>query len=95
MISSHRRETLAVFRPTRNWRFSLPATLLGSYLALICWVAGMKYTLAGAAAILNQTSTIYVLLLAAVFLRESLTPRKIVASAVAIAGIVLITHKAV
>jgi drug/metabolite transporter (DMT)-like permease len=95
LISSRRRETLSVFRPTRGWRFSLPATLLGSYLALICWVAGMKYTLAGAAAILNQTSTIYVLLLATVFLKEPLTLRKILASAVAIAGIVLITYKPV
>ncbi|MFZ1948183.1 MAG: DMT family transporter [bacterium] len=92
LVSPHRRETLALFRPTRGWKYSLPATLLGSYLALICWVAGMKYTLAGAAAILNQTSTIYVLLLATVFLREPLTLRKIAASVVAIAGIVLITY---
>jgi drug/metabolite transporter (DMT)-like permease len=55
------------------------------------WVAGMKYTKAGAAAILNQTSTIYVLLLASVFLKEPLTRRKIVASILAIGGIVLIT----
>lgn len=92
MISGRRRETLAVFRPTRGWRFSLPATLLGSYLALICWVAGMKYTLAGAAAILNQTSTIYVLLLATLFLKEPFTLKKIVACAMAVAGILLITY---
>jgi drug/metabolite transporter (DMT)-like permease len=93
VISPRRRQCFSVFRPTRRWRFSLPGTLLGSFLALIFWIAGMKYTLAGAAAILNQTSTIYVLLLATVFLKEPLTLRKILASVVAIAGIVLITYK--
>jgi drug/metabolite transporter (DMT)-like permease len=92
MVSPRRMATLSVFKPTANWRFSLPATLLGSYLALMCWVAGMKYTLAGAAAILNQTSTIYVLLLATVFLKEPFTLKKVIASVVAICGILLITY---
>jgi len=89
--SPRRRKTFAVFRPSPRWKYSVPGTLLGSYIALMMWVAGMKYTKAGAAAILNQTSTIYVLLLASVFLREPLTRRKIVASILALAGIVLIT----
>jgi drug/metabolite transporter (DMT)-like permease len=93
LVSSRRRQMLSMFRPSARWKFSLPGTLLGSYLALILWVAGMKYTMAGAAAILNQTSTIYVLLLAALFLKEPLTRRKIVASAIAIAGIVIITYR--
>ncbi len=93
LVSSRRRQMLSMFRPSPRWKFSLPGTLLGSYLALILWVAGMKYTMAGAAAILNQTSTIYVLLLAALFLKEPLTRRKIVASAIAIAGIVIITYR--
>lgn len=95
MISPRRRASLSLFRPTRRWKFSLPATMLGSYLALIFWVAGMKYTQAGVAAVLNQTSTICVLLLATVFLKEPLTRRKIAAAAVATAGILLITYKPV
>jgi drug/metabolite transporter (DMT)-like permease len=65
--------------------------VLGSYLALICWIAGMKYTKVGIAAILNQTSTMYILILAAIFLRERFTMRKLVASLVAVAGIILVT----
>ena len=91
LLSPRRREFLRVFKPSRSWRFSLPGALLGSYLALIFWIAGMKYTKVGVAAILNQSSTIYVLVLAAVFLKEPFTRRKMVASAVAIAGIVLVT----
>ncbi|MBI4917186.1 MAG: DMT family transporter [Acidobacteria bacterium] len=94
LLSARRREILRVFRPSRGWRFSLPATVLGSYLALIFWIAGMKYTKVGIAAILNQSSAIYVLVLAAVFLREPFTRRKLAASAIALAGIVLVTLRA-
>ena len=91
VVSPRRRATFSTFRPSARWKYSVPGTLLGSFLALICWIAGMKYTMAGAAAILNQTSTIYVLLLAAIFLKEPLTRRKVIASVVARAGIVIIT----
>ncbi len=91
LLSPRRREILHVFKPSRSWRFSLPGALLGSYLALICWIAGMKYTKVGIAAILNQSSTIYVLVLASVFLREPFTRRKAIASVVAVIGIVLVT----
>jgi len=90
LLSPRRREFLRVFKPSRSWRFTLPGALLGSYLALIFWIAGMKYTDVGIAAILNQSSTVYVLILAAVFLKERLTRRKLIASAVAITGIVLV-----
>jgi drug/metabolite transporter (DMT)-like permease len=79
------------FRPSSSWKFTLPGTILGSYLALIFWIAGMKYTLAGVAAILNQTNTIYVLLFASLFLREPFTGRKAVAAVFAGAGILMVT----
>jgi drug/metabolite transporter (DMT)-like permease len=91
LISRRRREFFSVFKPSRSWRFSLPATILGSYLALIAWIAGMKYTMTGIAAILNQSSTIFILLLATMLLGETLTRRKILASAMAIAGILIVT----
>jgi drug/metabolite transporter (DMT)-like permease len=51
----------------------------------------MKYTKVGVAAILNQSSVIYILFLAALFLGEPFTRRKAVASALALAGIILVT----
>jgi drug/metabolite transporter (DMT)-like permease len=65
--------------------------VLGSYLGLMCWIGGLKYTKVGVAAILNQSSTIYILILAAIFLKEPFTRRKLVASLVALAGILLVT----
>jgi drug/metabolite transporter (DMT)-like permease len=91
LIAPTRRAVFGLFRPARNWKFSMPGTLLGSYLALIFWIAGMKYSMAGPAAILNQTSSIYVLIFASIFLKEPFTVRKVIASVLAIAGIVLVT----
>ncbi len=87
----NRREVFSLFVPRRGWRYSIPGTLLGSYLALIFWIGGMKYSLAGIAAILNQTSSVYILIFASIFLKEPFTARKVAASVLAIAGIVMVT----
>jgi drug/metabolite transporter (DMT)-like permease len=85
-----RRDILRVFRPSRSWRYSLPATLLGSFVAVLFWIAGMKHTEATTAAILNQTNTIFIIVLAAVFLGETFTVRKALATVLALGGIVLV-----
>jgi drug/metabolite transporter (DMT)-like permease len=87
----HRKRLFSALRPSRSWRFSLSATMLGSYGSLILWVAGFKYALSGVAAILNQTSTIFILLFASLFLGEPVTRRKAVATAMAIVGILMVT----
>lgn len=91
LVLPGRRKIFGTFRPARNWKYTVPATLLGSYLALIFWIGGMKYSLAGPAAILNQTSSIYVLIFASIFLDEPFTARKVVASVLAIGGIAMVT----
>ena len=79
-LAPARRRYFAVFRPQASWRFSVPGTLLGSYVALLFWIAGMKHTDAGTAAVLNQTSTIHVLVFASLFLGERFTRRKAAAA---------------
>lgn len=91
LISSRRDQILGVLRPSRVWFHSLPGAVLGSYLGLMCWIGGLKYTKVGVAAILNQSSTIYILILAAIFLKEPFTRRKLYASLAALAGILLVT----
>jgi len=71
-------------------RYALPGTILGSYLSLMCWIAGMKYTQAGTAAILNQTATIYIILLAWLILKEPLTRRHVLACGLAVGGVLCI-----
>jgi drug/metabolite transporter (DMT)-like permease len=81
---------LAVFRPDRSWRFMVPGTVLGSYFALTFWIGGMKLTETGTAAALNQTTTIFILVFASVFLKERFGRRKVAAGLLALAGVVLV-----
>ncbi len=90
-VSPNRWEILSVFKPTTTWKYSLTGAVLGSYMALIFWIAGMKYTLAGTAAMLNQSSTIFIVVFAALFLREKFTVKKLIALLLAFIGIVLVT----
>jgi drug/metabolite transporter (DMT)-like permease len=91
LVLPSRRQIFGTFKPARSWRYAVPATLLGSYLALIFWIGGMKYSLAGPAAILNQTTSIYVLIFASMFLGERFTARKVVAAVLTLGGVLLVT----
>jgi len=84
-----RRDAVAAFRPSRIWWFSIPGSFAGAYLSVVFWVGGMKYTEAITASILNQMSTLIVVLLAAVFLKEALTKPRVAAMILGIAGSVL------
>jgi len=72
-----------------NWKFLVPATVLGTYLSMISWMGGMKYAQASVAAALNQLSTVFIFILAIIFLREKATPAKVAAVAIAAAGALL------
>lgn len=78
-------------RPSRAWRVTVPASVLGTYVAMVVWIAGMKFTQASTAAILNQSSAVFVLPVAAIVLKEAITARKLVAVAMAVSGLVLVT----
>jgi drug/metabolite transporter (DMT)-like permease len=66
--------------------YTISGSLTGAYLAMIVWLAGMKYTTASTASMLNQTSTIFLFVLAAIFLKEKIDFRRSVAIAIALAG---------
>ncbi len=64
--------------------------LLGPFLATLFWISGFKYLTAGRAAIYNQMSTVFIILLAWLVLKEKMTPRKTAGLVLAIAGAVLV-----
>lgn len=82
----NRRAVLAPLADRRNWKALIPAAFFGSYLSLVLWMGGMKYAKASVAAVLNQLNTIFIVIIAAVFLKERLTPWKVVAVALAFVG---------
>lgn len=87
-----RRKVYDAFRPHAGWTWMLLGTFFGSYLSLMCWLAGFKYSNAGTAALLNQTSTVLIVLLAAVVLREPLTRLKLLAISIAFAGALMVLY---
>jgi len=88
----HRRpaEDLAAFRTRAAWPALIPASILSTWLAMLLWLGGFKYAPASVAAVLNQTTTGWVLLLARIFLGEPLTPRRLGGAGLAAAGALLI-----
>jgi drug/metabolite transporter (DMT)-like permease len=81
-----RREILGPLADRSNWPALVPGSFLGGFLSLVLWVGGMKYAYISVAAALSQLNTIFVVLLAAVFLKEKITPWKAAAVVLAFAG---------
>ena len=86
---------LPALRETIKQGFKHPPLIMGSifgtFLSVIFWLAGFKYTLAGRAAIYNQLSTIFIILMAAIFLKEAMTRRKWLAVTCALSGVLLVS----
>ncbi len=72
------------------WKHTIPMALLGPFLATLFWIAGFKYETVGRAAIYNQLSTVFIILLAWLLLKEKMTPRKLTGVALAIVGAVVV-----
>lgn len=89
--SPQRRHWFAVFRPSPAWKVCVPASVLSTYLAILFWMGGFKWTQASVAAILNQTSTIMALGFATLILKEPFTQRKLIAAMFALTGILVVT----
>jgi drug/metabolite transporter (DMT)-like permease len=86
-----RKEILAPLRRGEG-RWLLPvASILGTYISPMFWTAGFTYTLASIASALNQLNTIFIFVLAAVWLKEKVTPLKLAAVALAFAGALLVS----
>ncbi|MGA2363042.1 MAG: DMT family transporter [Candidatus Aminicenantales bacterium] len=81
-----RRAILKPLLDRANWKSMIPAAFFGSYLSLIFWMGGMKYAKVSVAAALNQLNTIFIVVLAALFLKERLTLWKVAAVVLAFVG---------
>ena len=62
-------------RKPLHWPTLIVAAIVGQGLSMLLWLGGYKYTKASVAAVLNETSSVFILLFAALWLREPLTRR--------------------
>jgi len=83
-------KAMVAFRPSPSWRFLLPGSVMGTYLAMLLWLGGFKWADASVAAVLNQLATVYILVLAWGVLGERVAPRQILGGALAVVGAAIV-----
>jgi drug/metabolite transporter (DMT)-like permease len=94
LVMMLRRRTALVWsqlRAPHNWPQIVIASLFGTYLALMLWLAGYKYTLASIASVLNETASIFIVLMAWLLLREPLTKKIVAGATLTFTGVLLMT----
>lgn len=69
------------------WRKLLIAAFVGQFLSMVFWLGGYKFTSASVAAILNESSSVFILLLAWAWLKEPLSRRAVAGVVLTIAGV--------
>ena len=88
-IAAWRGELAALAPPKTGmpWGRLALAAFVGQFVAMVLWLAGYKFALASVAAILNETASVFILLLAAFWLKEPLTRRAIVGVGLTLSGV--------
>lgn len=74
-----------------GWKYTISGSFIGAYLAMIVWLAGMKFTHASIAAVLNQTSTVFIFIFAAIFLKEPINRLRLIGIGLGMIGSLLVT----
>jgi drug/metabolite transporter (DMT)-like permease len=87
----NRRAIISSMFSKRGFKYTLLGSLLGAYLGMVFWLAGMKYALVSIATALSQTSNLMVFVFAALLLKEPITSRRLAGILMALAGALLIT----
>ena len=70
-----------------RWPLLVAAAFLGQYVSMVLWMAGYKYAEASVAAVLNESASVFIVLLAALFLREGLDARRLTGVACTLSGV--------
>ena len=77
------------YRAVRHWPQVIAGSVAGTYLSMMLWLAGYKYTSASVAAVLNETAAVFIVLLAVLFLHEKVGRRQIAGIVLAMLGVSL------
>ena len=91
LLKSGIKPVVQKFKQGLTNRYVVLGAILGTYLSVIFWLAGYKYTLAGRAAIYNQLSTVFIIILARIFLKEPMTSNKVIGVSLAILGAIIVS----
>ncbi|MED5475047.1 MAG: DMT family transporter [Candidatus Neomarinimicrobiota bacterium] len=85
-----KKELFVLFESSHNMKLLISGSFFATYLGISFWIIGMANTKTSIAAILNQTASFFILILARIFLGEYITKRKAISIIVASFGAILI-----
>lgn len=77
---------------SKGFVWLLAGAILGQYLSTMVWVAGYKYTSASVASILNETASIFILILSWLLLKEPISHKKIIGAGISSTGVILVLY---
>jgi len=86
-----RRKILSSILDKKSRFYVIAGSFFGAYMAMLFWLGGMKFTKASIASALNQTNSIFIVILAAVWLKEPLNARRIIAIIIAFLGVIFVS----
>jgi drug/metabolite transporter (DMT)-like permease len=84
------RGEIAALRPAPRdfpWPKLVAAAFIGQFVAMVLWMAAYKFTLASVASVLGETASIFILLLAAIWLKEPLSRRSVTGVVLTFGGV--------
>lgn len=90
--NSEWQQLLRLLRPQPLWRTVVPAALLGNCVSLYLWIGGYKYLSAHTAALLNQMSTPFIVMVAVLFFGERISRRTGVSLTLACFGCLMVLY---
>ena len=91
LATREQRQSVRFLARPRSWAVMVPGAIMGSYVSLLFWLAGMKFAPASIAAALNQTSSLWTFVLAVLILHEPATRRRVVGLALGVVGVMLVS----
>ena len=80
---------LSALANRKCWPTVLAGALIGTYLSLLLWMGGFKYTQASVASAFNQTASLFTFILAVWVLREPVTKRALMGLAWGLLGVIV------
>lgn len=79
------------FKEKNMWKFVVPGTVSGGVLSMGIWVLGMKLiTKVSLGAVLNQLAVVFIIVFAAMFLKEKITFKKFISLMLAMIGGIIV-----
>ncbi|MBD3667526.1 MAG: DMT family transporter [Kangiella sp.] len=92
LISQKLVKVINEIKQPRDWRILIIASVLGTYISMILWLSGYKYTDAIIASVLNETSVLFIVLFAWIFLKEEVSRRRLTGVVLAFLGVLVFVY---